>query len=353
MLDLASPFSGSRPRTRVHANGRGHRAKQSKIPKRSTGTYGRRYYSPSQGRFLGRDPKSEVGGINLYAFCRNDGLNLWDAFGMEPDFDPSYLGQTETVLEMIGGRFQYITYVAVWNTITQEGDEGLQWEVASDLMGFSRSGGFSVAIGTGRSSSPATVSYNLHKLIKKFPWQIPSEALGIYDFAAVAKGRAASGADMRKDLEFLLDGALTPNIRGVSNESQAIGALHDFQDQQYILLSSHGGPSGPGFSANQLALTNDFYEAVANAFSTTGPRTLILTGCNIASGNETLRDFKMWIERAQKYNITIAMGDFDGPSGGSAVVVQPKDGSWFSVRPDGTVIRYANDGSDPIALTGP
>jgi RHS repeat-associated protein len=28
--------------------------------------YGRRYYSPSQGRFLSRDPKNEKGGLNLY-----------------------------------------------------------------------------------------------------------------------------------------------------------------------------------------------------------------------------------------------------------------------------------------------
>ena len=46
--------------------------------------YGRRYYSPSQGRFLGRDTIEERGGRNLYAFCRNNSVNMWDLLGMLP-----------------------------------------------------------------------------------------------------------------------------------------------------------------------------------------------------------------------------------------------------------------------------
>ena len=43
--------------------------------------YGYRYYSPREGRFLGRDPIGEQGGANLYAFCGNDGINRWDYLG--------------------------------------------------------------------------------------------------------------------------------------------------------------------------------------------------------------------------------------------------------------------------------
>jgi RHS repeat-associated protein len=39
---------------------------------------GRRYYNPSQGRFFGRDPIGEKGGIHLYAFCRNNAINGYD-----------------------------------------------------------------------------------------------------------------------------------------------------------------------------------------------------------------------------------------------------------------------------------
>ncbi|MBI5693764.1 MAG: RHS repeat-associated core domain-containing protein [Verrucomicrobia bacterium] len=44
--------------------------------------YGRRFYSPSQGRFLGRDPKDEKGGLHLYAFVANSPVNRWDYLGM-------------------------------------------------------------------------------------------------------------------------------------------------------------------------------------------------------------------------------------------------------------------------------
>lgn len=45
--------------------------------------YGRRYYDPGKGRFVGRDPKGESGGIHLYAFVTNDPTNRWDYLGMD------------------------------------------------------------------------------------------------------------------------------------------------------------------------------------------------------------------------------------------------------------------------------
>lgn len=45
--------------------------------------YGLRYYSPSLGRFVCRDPKEEMGGINLYAFIRNNAVNGYDYLGMD------------------------------------------------------------------------------------------------------------------------------------------------------------------------------------------------------------------------------------------------------------------------------
>jgi RHS repeat-associated protein len=43
--------------------------------------YGLRYYNPSLGRWLGRDPIEEKGGLHLYAFVRNNPINLWDVLG--------------------------------------------------------------------------------------------------------------------------------------------------------------------------------------------------------------------------------------------------------------------------------
>jgi RHS repeat-associated protein len=44
--------------------------------------FGRRYYSPSKGRFLGRDPIDERGGLNLYGFVGNNSINRWDLLGL-------------------------------------------------------------------------------------------------------------------------------------------------------------------------------------------------------------------------------------------------------------------------------
>jgi len=44
--------------------------------------YGHRYYSPSFGRFINKDPIEEQGGINLYSFVGNNPVNAYDYLGM-------------------------------------------------------------------------------------------------------------------------------------------------------------------------------------------------------------------------------------------------------------------------------
>jgi RHS repeat-associated protein len=44
--------------------------------------YGFRYYNPSIGRWLTHDPFAEGGGINLYVFCSNSGVDNIDVLGM-------------------------------------------------------------------------------------------------------------------------------------------------------------------------------------------------------------------------------------------------------------------------------
>ncbi len=45
--------------------------------------YGYRYYDPTTGRWPSRDPIGEKGGLNLYEFVGNNGLNLIDILGMQ------------------------------------------------------------------------------------------------------------------------------------------------------------------------------------------------------------------------------------------------------------------------------
>ena len=44
--------------------------------------YGYRYYDPNTGRWPSRDPIEERGGMNLYGFVNNDGVNRWDTLGL-------------------------------------------------------------------------------------------------------------------------------------------------------------------------------------------------------------------------------------------------------------------------------
>jgi hypothetical protein len=55
------------------------------------------FYDPGQGRWLSRDPIAEQGGVNLYGFVGNDGINRQDKLGLatvytEDGFSSSYEG---------------------------------------------------------------------------------------------------------------------------------------------------------------------------------------------------------------------------------------------------------------------
>jgi RHS repeat-associated protein len=45
--------------------------------------YGYRWYDPATGRWPSRDPIGERGGLNLYGFVGNSGVNRWDYLGHE------------------------------------------------------------------------------------------------------------------------------------------------------------------------------------------------------------------------------------------------------------------------------
>jgi len=47
--------------------------------------YGFRYMDPETGRWPSRDPIGEWGGLNLYGFVGNDGVNSWDYLGLSDD----------------------------------------------------------------------------------------------------------------------------------------------------------------------------------------------------------------------------------------------------------------------------
>ncbi len=60
---------------------------------------GLRYYDPSVGRFLTRDPVGYEGGINLYTFCGNNPVNYADPSGLDPKDDMNWLSISRNFLK--------------------------------------------------------------------------------------------------------------------------------------------------------------------------------------------------------------------------------------------------------------
>ncbi len=94
MPAAAPPCPRLHQRARARTPGRVRRPSKLAAPGPHMGVSGRRYYSASQGRFLGRDPIEEAGGLNLYGFCHNNSVNFWDYHGMSvQDADGSGTGE--------------------------------------------------------------------------------------------------------------------------------------------------------------------------------------------------------------------------------------------------------------------
>ena len=77
------PFGATITQSGSHASHFPHRF-STKYHDPETGLYyyGCRFYDPLWSRWLNRDPIEEEGGLNLYAFCGNDGVNRWDVLGL-------------------------------------------------------------------------------------------------------------------------------------------------------------------------------------------------------------------------------------------------------------------------------
>jgi RHS repeat-associated protein len=89
--------------------------------------YGYRFYNALTGRWINRDPIEEKGGLNLYGFVGNDGLNQWDNYGLASCLtdlldlinDPEGFIQ-DKLFENLAKRFPALKIVELWTELMQE-----------------------------------------------------------------------------------------------------------------------------------------------------------------------------------------------------------------------------------------
>ena len=85
--------------------------------------YGFRYYDPHTGRWLNRDPLGEDGGVNLYGFAGNDGVNSIDPLGL--DFIAVGSRLVDRFVVGTVGRRRHFT-IEYWKSECPAG-EGVKW----------------------------------------------------------------------------------------------------------------------------------------------------------------------------------------------------------------------------------
>jgi RHS repeat-associated protein len=94
------PPAGNRPVPRVEKR---QKTLKSRGLRPCVTDYGYRWYDPLTGRWPSRDPIEEEGGINLYGFVGNDGVNKLDIWGLRPPDE----NITNCVLKVFGGHGQF------------------------------------------------------------------------------------------------------------------------------------------------------------------------------------------------------------------------------------------------------
>jgi len=81
--------------------------------------YGFRYYNPSTGRWLSRDPIAERGGLNLYGMVGNNPINYFDPYGLD-----AY----RNISDFVAGAGDSLTF-----GLTRQVRKGLSWFILNEF----------------------------------------------------------------------------------------------------------------------------------------------------------------------------------------------------------------------------
>jgi RHS repeat-associated protein len=116
--------------------------------------FGRRHYNPALGRFLGRDPIEEKGGLHLYGFVGNNGINRWDYLGMTPTITTIGAGGVGPITTLLPGQDPVLVAQAQAAQAYYSGKYGLgnSGNILSGTLGFGDAD-YNASVATDSSSS--------------------------------------------------------------------------------------------------------------------------------------------------------------------------------------------------------
>jgi len=265
------------------------------IPQQVRAVSGRRYYSPSQGRFLGRDPKGEPGGLNLYGFVRNSPTNAWDYLGMTMMAAVSSHTKIEKETDENGCEWEVIysdisdvSYgIPEW---IESGRTKVSCPKSSDpdLVEISLADAASSGTAPGPASPRAPSKQECDRLRKSSPalWQNSGSKFASQEEAAIAAtirvGVASAAGRWEHSSVVFQDNktglySFTSPTRATGNSPAGGGALINNPSGTTLVGLTHGHNIGHlgwvsahmrnGVLSDSLDLSVDNYNAISNMFS--------------------------------------------------------------------------------------
>ena len=133
--------------------------------------YGNRYYNASTGRWLSSDPIGEDGGLNVYGFVSNDGINSWDAIGFEKGaellINPPPPVQAVVIPEVVVRRF-----------IDAGGHQWLHFESPNGTADVGVNKGQPKGIWVDERANPNRSPDELNNPARYYEWQVIKRNLG-------------------------------------------------------------------------------------------------------------------------------------------------------------------------------
>ncbi|MES2308384.1 MAG: RHS repeat-associated core domain-containing protein, partial [Verrucomicrobiota bacterium] len=185
--------------------------------------YGYRYYSTGLGRWMGRDPIEEQGGLNLYGMVGNDEVNWIDVNGKGP-FKDYWLGVLfNNPIFFVNWALGRITGPLTY-TESSSGRDKLLWSSLKQSAGYKEmkndySSKFCPENGNGAYGHISSYLENFKIFILKF--NSANFQIGGFSWRAVSKGKAASG---KEKVEFtILNDASIGSLTGANTIGDYLG----------------------------------------------------------------------------------------------------------------------------------